>query len=104
MRIPSFLRSQRLWGLTGTAVALYLLIFVVLGKVDIGWMLPTRRIAEAIIHVWPRLPFFSTEREVNADGTVEIRYTVPTRQFTKQELDRMQGTNRTAKPTEPEKK
>ena len=95
----SILKSTRLWGLTGTAIGLYFLVFVVLGNIDVGWMFPTQKIAKAIIEVWPNLPFFSVHKEsINGGKGQEIEYTVPTRQLTPQEIARMGATNAVAQP------
>ena len=99
--ISSILKSTRLWGLIGTAVALYFIVFVVFGKVDVGWMLPdTDKFARTLIVNWPKMPFFTTEKEPASKGEV-IYYTVPTRQFSQQELARMGVTNTTVKPAPP---
>jgi hypothetical protein len=100
LKIQPILQSRRLWGLTGTAVLLYLLIFKVLGGLDVGWLMPrTDRIADALIELWPRMPFF-TQKVTGPKGT-EIYYTVPTRQLTPQELARMGLTNSVAHPVRP---
>ena len=98
----SILKSPRLWGLTGTALALYFLVFVVLGNIDVGWMFPTQKIANAILEAWPRMPFFAVQKEsVNGGNGREIYYTVPTRQLTPQEIVRMGATNGVARPAAP---
>jgi len=99
----SLLKSPRLWGLTGTALVLYFLVFVVFGKLDVSWFMPnTDEIARSIISVWPRMPFFTVETEpVNGGKGREIYYTVPTRQLTPQELVRMGVTNSAAHPAAP---
>jgi hypothetical protein len=103
----SILKSTRLWGLTGTALVLYFLVFVVFGKLDMSWIMPnTEEIARTFMSVWPRMPFFAVQKEnvtgVNGQGQGEIiYYTVPTRQFTPQELARMGATNATAHPAAP---
>ena len=99
----SLLRSRRLWGLTGTALVLYFVVFVVFGRVDVSWLMPpTTQIARAILDVWPRMPFFAVQKEsVTGSNGREIYYTVPTRQFTPQELKRMGVTNGVAHPAEP---
>jgi len=99
----SILKSPRLWGLTGTALGLYLLVFVVLGNIKIKGIMPdTIQIARTMIEVWPRMPFFAVEKEsVNGGKGQEIYYTVPTRQFTPQELARMGMTNTAAHPAAP---
>jgi hypothetical protein len=94
----SILKSPRLRGLTGTAFVLYFLVFVVFGKLDVSWIMPdTNQIARTLIDVWPQMPFFAVQKEsVNGGKGQEIYYTVPTRQFTPQELARMGATNATA--------
>jgi hypothetical protein len=100
--LATIFRSRRLWGLTGTAVILYFLVVVVLGRIDMSWIMPnTKEIARAIITIWPRMPFFQVDREQVAGGQ-EVYYTVPTRQLTPQELARMGvTTNATAHPAPP---
>ncbi len=101
--LASFFKSRRLWGLTGTALVLYLLVFVVFGKVDVGWLLPdTNRFARTLIAAWPKMPFFEVDKE-RVKGGEEVYYTVPTRQFTAKELAQMGVTNATGHP-EPAKK
>jgi len=99
----SILKSPRLWGLTGTALALYFLVFVVLGKLDVSWIMPpTDKIANALLEVWPRLPFFAVQTEsINGGNGREIYYTVPTRQLTPQEIARMGATNGAVHPAVP---
>ena len=98
----SILKSPRLWGLTGTALVLYLLIFVVLGNIDVGWMFPTNKIANAILEVWPRMPFFAVQKvSINGGQGREIYYTVPTRQLTPREIARMGATNAAPHPAAP---
>jgi hypothetical protein len=98
----SILKSPRLWGLAGTALALYFLVFVVLGNIDVGWMFPTQKIANAVLEVWPRMPFFAVQTEsINGGKGREIYYTVPTRLFTKQDMMRMGATNGVAHPAAP---
>ena len=103
----SILKSPRLWGLTGTALVLYFLVFVVFGKLDVSWFMPsTDEIARTIVSIWPRLPFFAVQKEsvTGPHGQVqgqEIYYTVPTRQFSPQELSRMGATNAVAHPAAP---
>jgi hypothetical protein len=103
----SFLKSPRLWGLAGTAVVLYFLVFVVFGKLDVSWLMPdTNQIARTLVSVWPRMPFFAVQKENVRDingqeqGQV-IYYTVPTRQFTSKELAQMGVTNVVAHPARP---
>jgi hypothetical protein len=105
--VYSILKSTRLWGLAGTALVLYFLVFVVLGKLDMSWIMPnTTEIARTFISVWPRMPFFAVQKEnvTGVNGQVQgqiIYYTVPTRQFTQQELARMGVTNAIAHPAAP---
>jgi hypothetical protein len=103
--IKSFFQSRRLWGLTGTAVVLYFVAFVVFGKVDLSGIMPdTNKIARALIDAWPRMPFFAVQKEPAKDGkNEEVYYTVPTRQLTPQELAQMGVTNATAHPIAPKK-
>jgi hypothetical protein len=99
----SILKSRHFWGLTGTGIALYFLVFVVLGKIDVsGIMPPANKIANAIIDVWPRLPFFTVKKEsVDGGKGQEVDYTVPTRQITPQEIARMSATNAVVQPVAP---
>jgi hypothetical protein len=100
--LPSIFKSRRLWGLTGTALVLYFLVFGVLGKIDMSWIMPnTSEIARAVITIWPRLPFFTAQKEPSDGGGQEILYTVPTRQFTPKELAQMGVTNATPHPAMP---
>jgi hypothetical protein len=98
----SILKSTRLWGLIGTALVLYL-AFWPFRNVDMSWIMPdTNRMARTIIEVWPHLPFFAVQKEPVAGGKGEvIYYTVPTRQFTPQELARMGMTNAPPHPAPP---
>jgi len=101
--LSSILKSPRLWGLTGTALVLYFLVFVVFGKLDMSWIMPdTNQIARTFISVWPRLPFFAVQKEpVDGGKGQEIYYTVPTRQFTPKELAQMGATNAVLHPAAP---
>ncbi|HEY0257155.1 MAG TPA: hypothetical protein VGC39_06920 [Candidatus Methylacidiphilales bacterium] len=101
--LNSILRSPRLWGLAGTALVLYFVVFVVLGKLDMSWIMPdTNQIARTFIEVWPRMPFFAVQKESSADGQGQvIYYTVPTRQLTPQEIARMGMTNEAVHPAAP---
>ena len=101
--LSSILKSPRLWGLAGTAIVLYFVVFIVLGKLDMSWIMPnTNEIARTFISVWPRLPFFAVQKEsINGGKGQEIYYTVPTRQFTPQELTRMGVTNGAPHPAAP---
>lgn len=99
----SIIKSPRLWGLTGTAIVLYFLVFVVFGKLDMSWFMPnTEEIARTFISVWPRMPFFAVQKESADDGNGQvIYYTVPTHQLTAQELARMGLTNGVVHPAAP---
>ncbi len=104
-RVASLLKSRRLWGLTGTAVVLYFLVFVVFGKLDMSWIMPdTNQIARTIISVWPHMPFFDVQKGTNPDGkSQEVYYTVPTRQFSQQELAKMGVSTNATQPVAPKK-
>jgi hypothetical protein len=97
------LKSTRFWGLIGTGLIMYFLVFVVLAKTDVSWIMPdTNQIARSFIVIWPQMPFFTAHKGPAADGKgQEIYFTVPTRQFTPQEIARMEGTNRTTYPAGP---
>jgi hypothetical protein len=101
--LSSIFKSPRLWGLTGTGVVLYFLAFVVFGKLDMSWIMPdTNQIARTMIDVWPHMPFFAVQKESIAGGRGQvIYYTVPTRQFTPQELVRLGATNAAPQPAAP---
>jgi hypothetical protein len=102
-RIYSIFKSRHLWGLTATAVVLYLLVFKALAGIDVSWLMPpTDQIARAIIDIWPRMPFFAVQRESSPEGK-EIYYTVPTRQLTPSEMTQLGLTNHMAKPAPPAK-
>jgi len=98
-----FLKSPRLWGLAGTALLLYFLVFVAFGRLDVSWIMPpTDRIAKAIIDVWPRMPFFAVQKEsIDSGGNEVVYYTVPTRQLTPQEIARIGSTNVAVRPVAP---
>ena len=99
----SIIKSTRLWGMMGTGLVLYLLLFVVFGKLDMSWLMPpTNEIAAAIIDVWPKMPFF-VQKQTLENGQVEIRYTVPTHQLTTAELERLGITNSAPHPAAPQK-
>jgi hypothetical protein len=94
------LKSTRLWGLLGTGIGLYLLLFVVLGKVNVSWLMPdTYGIARSIIHVWPQMPFFA-QNEHTPQGEVTI-YHVSSHLVTPAELKQMGETNAVAQPAKP---
>jgi hypothetical protein len=103
--IVSFFKSRRLWGLTGTGLVLYFVVFVVFGKVNLNGIMPdTDQIARTLIEVWPKLPFFTVEKmPINGGKGQEVYYTVPTRQLTPQELAQMGVTNATPPPAQPKK-
>jgi len=99
MRIPAFLKSYRLWGITGLSIAAYTLVIGVFGNTDISGYLPVK-LAASIQEHWPELPFFSVSKEISSDGKKqEIYYTVPTRQITAQELARLDANKKNLKPT-----
>ena len=96
----SLLKSTRAWGLLGTAVGLYVIIFGIFGKVDMSWIMPdTSQIAHTIVDVWPKMPFF-VQKEDTPQGQV-IYYTVPTRQLTRQEMAQLGMTNAVPHPAKP---
>jgi hypothetical protein len=97
----AFLR-WRLLGLAGTALVYYLVFGVALAKVDVGWLLPTDKMAREVIAFWRDLPYFTVEKgpAPNGDGQATY-YTVPTRQVTPQEMAWMMGTNAMAHPVPP---
>ncbi|MEI9999282.1 MAG: hypothetical protein WDO13_08955 [Verrucomicrobiota bacterium] len=98
--VKRFFRSRTLWGLLGTAAVMYLVLFVVLGRLNVGWMMPdTKQIARTLVDAWPRLPFFA-QKEKTPQGDV-IYYTVPTHQMTPQELRDMGLTNAAPRPAKP---
>jgi hypothetical protein len=102
-KIASIFRSTRTWGLIGTAAVLYFLVFVLFGKTDVSSIMPdTRQMARNLLDVWPHMPFFEVQKQPVASGNgTYIYYTVPTRQFTPQELQRMGSTNVVAQPAKP---
>jgi hypothetical protein len=104
MSLHSLLKSRHLWGLSGTALVLYFLVFVVFGRVDVSWMMPSTQMASTYIKIWNELPFFSSGKRTieNENGTeVETYYTVPTRLLTRKEIAEMSGTNQVAQPSAP---
>ena len=93
-------KSVRFWGLLGTAVVLYVFFFVILGRLNMTWLMPdTYGIARNIIMVWPQMPFF-VQREQTAQGEV-VTYTVSTHLITPAELKRAGVTNAVAAPAKP---
>ena len=103
MKLISLFKSRRLWGLIGTAVGLYFLVFIVLGRLNMSWIMPdTNQLARSVIIAWQDLPFFTTKTDSSDDGKDRyIYYTVPTKQFTARELAQMGMTNAVAKPVAP---
>lgn len=97
------IRSHHFWGLLGTGLVMYFVIFGPLAKVNVGWIMPdTQRMARNLLASWPRMPFFAVTKRPAPNGHGEvIYYTVPTRQFTPRELTEMGVTNATAHPSEP---
>ena len=66
-----------------------------------GWIMPdTNQLARSVMIAWQDLPFFTAKTETSSDGKY-IYYTVPTRQFTPQQLMQMGMTNTVAKPAAP---
>src|SRR5271168_2679100 len=99
MRLPAFLRSPRLWGITGLSLVAYVLVFDVFGNIDISGLLPIK-LATSIQREWPDLPFFSVEKEtINHGKSQEVYYTVPTRQLTAQEIAQLEAQGQQPKPT-----
>lgn len=97
----AFFKSRRLWGLVGTAALLYFLTFVVFGKLNMGWIMPdTNQLARSVMIAWQDLPFFTAKKETSEDGQY-VYYTVPTKQFTPQQMMQMGMTNAVAKPAPP---
>ena len=95
--LSRLLKSTRLWGLLGTGVVLYVIFFVVLGRLDMSWAVPdTDKMARTFIKVWPQMPFF-VQKEQTPQGEV-VYYTVSTHQFTQAELRQMGVTNAVAQP------
>ena len=103
--IVSIFKSRHLWGLTGTGLVLYFVVFVVFGRVNLNWVMPdTDRMARTLIEAWPKLPFFTVEKvPINGGKGEEVYYTVPTRQLTAQELTQMGVTNAAVHPAMPKK-
>ena len=76
----------RVMGITTGFLLLYIVVIGVFGRVDISGLLPVK-LAAGIEAAWPRMPFFSVEKETVAGGKgEEIYYTVPSRQLTPQEV------------------
>jgi hypothetical protein len=76
----------RVMGITGLFLLLYIVVIGVFGRVDISGLLPIK-LAAGIQAAWPKMPFFSVEKEtVDGGKGEEIYYTVPSRQLTPQEV------------------
>jgi len=76
----------RVMGITTGFLLLYIVVIGVFGRVDISGLLPIK-LAAGIEAAWPRMPFFSVEKEAVEGGKgEEIYYTVPSRQLTPQEV------------------
>jgi len=101
MHIPGFLKSYRLWGITGLSLVMYILVVDVFGNVDISGFLPIK-LATSIQAHWPELPFFTVKKTTSSDGkTREIYYTVPSRQLTAHEIAQLEANKKEPKPTSP---
>ena len=88
------MRSWSLWlvriaGFCLLGLLGYFLLFGVLGKYDINWALPWKKMFRA---PWPELPFFTTWKSTTDDGQQEVIYQVPSRQLTKQEIAQLRYT------------
>jgi hypothetical protein len=88
------MRALPLWlvrtaGLGLVALLGSFLLFGVLGKYDISWALPWKKMFRA---PWPDLPFFSSWKTTAQDGQQETIYQVPTRQLTPQEIAHLRYT------------
>jgi hypothetical protein len=70
-------------GISCVALLGYILLFGVLGRYDINWALPWKKLVR--MH-WPDMPFFSSWKTTTADGQQEVIYQVPSHQLTKQEI------------------
>jgi hypothetical protein len=91
----------RLMGITTLFLMGYIVVVGIFGRVDVSAYLPIN-FATTVQQAWPQMPFFAVEREPVDGGKGEIiYYTVPTHQFTAQELARLEGTNRTVHPAAP---
>ena len=78
-------------GITGIFLVGYIVVIGIFGNVDISGLLPIK-LATSIQNAWPRMPFFTVEQQpIDGGKGREIYYTVPTRQFTPQELARMEN-------------
>lgn len=88
------MRARPLWlvriaGIGLVALLGYFLLFGVLGKYDINWALPWKKMIRA--H-WPDLPFFTSWKETSPDGQQEVIYQVPSHQLTPQEIAQLKYT------------
>ncbi len=95
----------RAMGMTAMFAVLYMVVIGIFGKVDISHLMPVK-LAKSIQESWPQLPFFEVESEMVNDGKQkEIRYTVPTRQLTPEEVLRFsQALSHPAPPQKTEAK
>ena len=102
MRFTLSYKWYRVMGILGLSLLGYIVVIGIFGNADISRFLPMK-LATSIQTAWPRLPFFRVETtSIDHGRGEEIRYTVPTRQFTPQEIARMTGTtNVTAHSTAP---
>ena len=78
----------RIMGITTLFLLGYIVVIGIFGNIDISPLLP-EKLAAAIQDAWPKLPFFQTQTETDSNGEQVTYYTVPTRQFTPQELAEM---------------
>ena len=89
MRFSLSYNWYRAMGITGLFLLLYIVVIGIFGRVDISGLLPVK-FAATLQEAWPKMPFFSVEKEaVNGGKGEEIYYTVPTRQLTPQEITRL---------------
>ena len=76
-------------GITTLFLFGYIVVIGIFGNVDISRFLPIK-LATTLQEAWPQMPFFTATQEPAHGGKVTY-YTVPTRQFTPQELARMRS-------------
>jgi hypothetical protein len=89
MRFSFSYNWYRVMGITGLFLLLYIVVIGVFGRVDISGLLPVK-FAASLQEAWPKMPFFSVEKEaVDGGKGEEIYYTVPSRQLTPQEVARL---------------
>ena len=89
MRFSFSYNWYRVMGITGLFLLLYIVVIGVFGRVDISGLLPVK-FAASLQEAWPKMPFFSVEKEaVDGGKGEEIYYTVPSRQLTPQEVTRL---------------